>query len=118
VLMHGNVMDYKSCGCPGGSDIVVVSISQQFVESFNPRFLDKAVRMLSTVPALVAFAASLVTVVKTVPVPYVIASNGLKGRVQVQAHRGGVGVRSEESLWAFANAMVRLKLEPERSIAD
>ena len=35
------------------------------------------------------------------PIPF----NDLKGRLEVQAHRGGLGLRSEESLWAFAYAM-------------
>lgn len=36
---------------------------------------------------------------------YVIPTNDIKGRVEVQAHRGGLGLRSEESLWAFAYAL-------------
>ncbi|MCJ1256469.1 hypothetical protein MMC24_004290 [Lignoscripta atroalba] len=39
------------------------------------------------------------------PIPETIPYNDLTGRVEVQAHRGGLGLRNEESLWAFAYAM-------------
>jgi glycerophosphoryl diester phosphodiesterase len=41
------------------------------------------------------------SLVSAFPYPY----NDLHGRIEVQGHRGGIGVRSEESLWAFAYAM-------------
>lgn len=51
--------------------------------------------------------ASALTVASTLlvqayPIPYLDKN----GRVEVQAHRGGRGLRSEETAWAFAYAMV------------
>ncbi|KAF2837066.1 glycerophosphoryl diester phosphodiesterase [Patellaria atrata CBS 101060] len=39
--------------------------------------------------------------VASYPIPY----NDLSGRVEVQSHRGGIGLRNEESLWAFAYSL-------------
>ncbi|OJD32880.1 glycerophosphoryl diester phosphodiesterase [Diplodia corticola] len=36
---------------------------------------------------------------------YPIPVGDLKGHIEVQAHRGGIGMRNEESLWAFAYAL-------------
>lgn len=52
--------------------------------------------------ALAAFAQAF-----PMPIPY-LDKQGL--RMEVQAHRGGRGLRSEETAWAFAYAMVGLTL--------
>lgn len=49
----------------------------------------------------VALGALLVGNAAAYPIPH----NDLHGRVEVQGHRGGLGLRNEESLWAFAYAM-------------
>lgn len=46
-----------------------------------------------------AAAAALAMTVTAAPTPWAIGFNDKKGRVEVQAHRGGLGMRSEESLW-------------------
>ena len=64
--------------------------------------------MHSLIPSTLALLSAVATTVTAVPAPnpYPIPFNDLKGRVEVQAHRGGLGQRTEESLWAFAYAMV------------
>ena len=62
------------------------------------RFGLKNLKMFLSVLLRVVISATLVI---AYPIPY----NDLRGRLEVQAHRGGLGLRSEESLWAFAYAM-------------
>lgn len=38
--------------------------------------------------------------------PFTIPYLDKTGRVEVQGHRGGLSMRTEESLWAFAHALV------------
>ncbi|KAF4312188.1 putative glycerophosphoryl diester phosphodiesterase protein [Botryosphaeria dothidea] len=52
-----------------------------------------------------ALRSIVVVVGKVVVYSYLSPSNDFTGRIEVQAHRGGMGMRSEESLWAFAYAM-------------
>ncbi|KAK9241863.1 PLC-like phosphodiesterase [Lipomyces tetrasporus] len=52
---------------------------------------------------LVLGAAS--SVVNAASIPRGNSGNANRHHVEVQAHRGGLGMRTESSLWAFANAM-------------
>jgi len=53
--------------------------------------------------ALIAGLAALSTVNA---MPFTIPYLDKTGRVEVQGHRGGLSMRTEESLWAFAHALV------------
>lgn len=61
--------------------------------------------MLSLAP--LAVVAGLVLSAGAAPSPHRGSNNNRGGcdRIGVQAHRGGLGLRSEESLWAFAKAL-------------
>lgn len=51
---------------------------------------------------LAALVLASAAVVQAYPIPYL----DKQGRLEIQAHRGGRGLRSEETAWAFAYAMV------------
>jgi len=53
--------------------------------------------------ALIAGLAAFSTVSA---MPFTIPYLDKTGRVEVQGHRGGLSMRTEESLWAFAHALV------------
>ncbi|KAG9662766.1 putative glycerophosphodiester phosphodiesterase, partial [Aureobasidium melanogenum] len=57
--------------------------------------------MISTI----SLAAGLAAVNAVHAMPFTIPYLDKTGRVEVQGHRGGLGMRSEESLWAFAHAL-------------
>lgn len=46
-----------------------------------------------------ALISIVVVVGKVLVYSYLSPSNDFTGRIEVQAHRGGMGMRSEESLW-------------------
>jgi glycerophosphoryl diester phosphodiesterase len=56
-------------------------------------------------PAL-ALVAGLAAFGAVNAMPFTIPYLDKTGRVEVQGHRGGLSMRTEESLWAFAHAMV------------
>jgi glycerophosphoryl diester phosphodiesterase len=55
-------------------------------------------KMLASIPIGGLVSTSVVT---AHPIPY----HDLQGRLEVQGHQGGLGQRSEKSLWAFVYAM-------------
>jgi glycerophosphoryl diester phosphodiesterase len=55
--------------------------------------------ILALVAGLAAFGA-------VNAMPFTIPYLDKTGRVEVQGHRGGLSMRTEESLWAFAHALV------------
>ncbi|KAL1631532.1 hypothetical protein SLS54_000293 [Diplodia seriata] len=57
--------------------------------------------MVASSFALALGIAALVANAAAYPIP----AGDLKGRIDVQAHRGGLGLRTEESYWAFAYAL-------------
>jgi len=66
--------------------------------------------------ALIAGLAAFSTVNA---LPFTIPYLDKTGRVEVQGHRGGLSMRTEESLWAFAHALVCNTLaEPSGFTAD
>ncbi|KAG9851312.1 putative glycerophosphodiester phosphodiesterase, partial [Aureobasidium melanogenum] len=53
----------------------------------------------------ISFVTSLAAINVVHAMPFTIPYLDKTGRVEVQGHRGGLGMRSEESLWAFAHAL-------------
>ncbi|KAI5231816.1 hypothetical protein AUEXF2481DRAFT_5715 [Aureobasidium subglaciale EXF-2481] len=52
-----------------------------------------------------ALVAGLTVINAVNAMPFTIPYLDKTGRIEVQGHRGGLGMRDEESLWAFAHAM-------------
>lgn len=80
------------------------SILSPLVLTSVPLFdLNLIVKMFTQFMSVAVAIAYVVTTATAAP--YVIPLNDITGRLEVQAHRGGLGMRNEESLWAFAYAM-------------
>ena len=72
------------------------------VANHTPFFNKCSIMVATLVPRLAAALLASVSLVNAYPIPYL----DKQGRLEIQAHRGGRALRSEETAWAFAYAMV------------